>query len=76
MESISSIKADMSRLKETELPEFISKYKDDSRAGVIAIVKRAEKNISRMKMNLKELMNFRLLKGNIVIINIFAVLMK
>ena len=41
MESISSIKADMSRLKETELPEFISKYKDDSRAGVIAIVKRA-----------------------------------
>ena len=43
MESISSIKADMSRLKETELPEFISKYKDDSRAGVIAIVKRAEK---------------------------------
>lgn len=43
MDSISSIKADMSRLKETELPEFISKYKDDSRAGVIAIVKRAEK---------------------------------
>lgn len=43
MESISSIKADMSRLKETELPEFINKYKDDSRAGVIAIVKRAEK---------------------------------
>lgn len=43
MESISSIKADMSRLKETELPEFISEYKDDTRAGVIAIVKRAEK---------------------------------
>ena len=48
MESISSIKADMSRLKETELPEFISKYKDDSRAGVIAIVKRAEKKIYRV----------------------------
>ena len=53
MESISSIKADMSRLKETELPEFISKYKDDSRAGVIAIVKRAEKKYIAYENELK-----------------------
>ena len=53
MESISSIKADMSRLKETELPEFINKYKDDSRAGVIAIVKRAEKKYIAYENELK-----------------------
>ncbi len=53
MESISSIKADMSQLKETELPEFISKYKDDSRAGVIAIVKRAEKKYIAYENELK-----------------------
>lgn len=53
MESISSIKADMSQLKETELPEFINKYKDDSRAGVIAIVKRAEKKYIAYENELK-----------------------
>lgn len=53
MESISSIKADMSQLKETELPEFISKYKDDNRAGVIAIVKRAEKKYIAYENELK-----------------------
>ena len=53
MESISSIKADMSRLKETELPEFVNKYKDDSRAGVIAIVKRAEKKYIAYENELK-----------------------
>lgn len=53
MDSISSIKADMSQLKETELPEFISKYKDDSRAGVIAIVKRAEKKYIAYENELK-----------------------
>lgn len=53
MESISSIKADMSRLKETELPEFINKYKDDSRAGVITIVKRAEKKYIAYENELK-----------------------
>ena len=53
MDSISSIKADMSQLKETELPEFISKYKDDNRAGVIAIVKRAEKKYIAYENELK-----------------------
>lgn len=53
MESISSIKADMSQLKETELPEFINKYKDDNRAGVIAIVKRAEKKYIAYENELK-----------------------
>jgi len=64
MESISSIKADMSRLRMTAVQELLP------------LLKGQKKNISRMKMNLKELMNFRLLKENIVIINIFAVLMK
>ena len=55
MDSISSIKADMSQLKETELPEFISKYKDDNRAGVIAIVKRAEKKYIAYENELKRI---------------------
>lgn len=53
MESISSIKEILNNTKPDKLQEFIDYYSSDSRAGVIALTKRAEKNLKAYEQELE-----------------------
>ena len=53
MESISSIKEILNNTKPDKLQEFIDCYSSDTRAGVVALTKRAEKNMKAYEQELE-----------------------